>query len=60
MTHKPMPRKRDNNKRPDRDQSPPPAGQRIAKLMARAGLASRREAEAWISGTATNGFGKAH
>ncbi len=27
----------------------PPAGERIAKAMARAGLASRREAEAWIA-----------
>jgi 23S rRNA pseudouridine2605 synthase len=34
-----------------RDQRRPaaPGGQRIAKVMARAGLASRREAEAWIA-----------
>ena len=28
---------------------PTPSGDRIAKVMARAGLASRREAEAWIA-----------
>jgi len=28
---------------------PAPAGDRIAKVIARAGLASRREAEAWIA-----------
>ncbi|MBL4692466.1 MAG: hypothetical protein JKY92_03960, partial [Magnetovibrio sp.] len=27
----------------------PPKGQRVAKLMARAGLCSRREAERWIA-----------
>jgi 23S rRNA pseudouridine2605 synthase len=29
--------------------SPPPAGERIARFMARAGLCSRREAERWIA-----------
>lgn len=32
----------------DRDNDHPAAGERIAKVIARAGLASRREAEAWI------------
>jgi 23S rRNA pseudouridine2605 synthase len=44
---KPFPR--DGRER--RDAAPPPpkkAGERIAKLMARAGLCSRREAEEWI------------
>ena len=31
-------------------QNQPPEGDRIAKVMARAGLCSRREAEAWIAG----------
>ena len=37
--------------KPARDLPPPPAkaAERIAKVMARAGLASRREAEAWIA-----------
>src|SRR5262245_63232281 len=32
----------------DRNNDPPATGERIAKVIARAGLASRREAEAWI------------
>jgi 23S rRNA pseudouridine2605 synthase len=28
--------------------SPPPAGERLAKVIARAGLCSRRDAESWI------------
>src|SRR5437588_6439752 len=37
-----MPRKGDSSDRPA-------SGERIAKVMARAGLCSRREAEAWIA-----------
>ena len=37
-----MPRKSDDAENPDRSE-------RIAKAIARAGLASRREAEAWIA-----------
>ena len=33
----------------DKQNEHPPAGERIAKVFARAGLASRREAEAWIA-----------
>ena len=33
----------------DRNDTTTPEGERIAKVMARAGLASRREAEAWIA-----------
>jgi 23S rRNA pseudouridine2605 synthase len=40
--------KSDNDSHPPRA-PPADAGQRIAKVMARAGLASRREAEAWIA-----------
>ena len=43
-----MPRNRDRTAGPHTKLSPERTGQRIAKLMARAGLASRREAEAWI------------
>jgi len=40
-----------NARKPEREGSPPAekAGERIAKVIARAGLASRREAEAWIA-----------
>ncbi len=43
LHRKPKPRKQDA--RPPRDEA---AGMRIAKVMARAGLCSRRDAEAWI------------
>src|ERR1700755_245767 len=33
----------------DKQNEHPPAGERIAKVIARAGLCSRREAEAWIA-----------
>jgi 23S rRNA pseudouridine2605 synthase len=33
----------------DKQNEHPPAGERIAKVIARAGLASRRQAEAWIA-----------
>src|SRR5499425_2894585 len=33
----------------DKDHGEPKAGERVAKVIARAGLASRREAEAWIT-----------
>src|ERR1044072_4145581 len=33
----------------DKQNEHPPAGERIAKAIARAGLASRRQAEAWIA-----------
>src|ERR1041385_5587807 len=33
----------------DKQNEHPPAGERIAKAIARAGLASRREAETWIA-----------
>jgi 23S rRNA pseudouridine2605 synthase len=33
----------------DNNKNTPPSGQRIARVIARAGLASRREAEAWIA-----------
>ncbi len=43
-------KRRDRERRKERiDTSAPPAGERIAKVMARAGLCSRREAEAWIA-----------
>jgi 23S rRNA pseudouridine2605 synthase len=32
----------------DKNKNTPPSGQRIARVIARAGLASRREAESWI------------
>ena len=31
------------------DKAPPPAGERLAKVIARAGVCSRRDAEAWIT-----------
>ena len=34
---------------PETSQSPNPKGERIAKIMSRAGLCSRREAERWIT-----------
>jgi 23S rRNA pseudouridine2605 synthase len=37
------------NRQMDRSNEHPAAGERIAKVIARAGLASRREAEAWIA-----------
>ncbi len=43
LHRKPKPRKQ--NARPPRDEA---AGMRIAKVMARAGLCSRRDAETWI------------
>lgn len=43
-----MPRKRERKPKPD-TAAPAPEGERIAKVMARAGLCSRREAEAWIA-----------
>src|SRR5512133_2450887 len=33
----------------DKQNEHPPSGERVAKVIARAGLASRREAEAWIA-----------
>jgi 23S rRNA pseudouridine2605 synthase len=33
----------------EKNKNTPPSGQRIARVIARAGLASRREAEAWIA-----------
>jgi 23S rRNA pseudouridine2605 synthase len=43
---------------PDKS-NPTPEGDRIAKVMARAGLASRREAEAWIAAGRVSVNGKA-
>jgi len=31
------------------DKSPPPSGERLAKVIARAGICSRRDAESWVT-----------
>jgi 23S rRNA pseudouridine2605 synthase len=48
-TKQAMPRNPSDLNTPERGSASAPDGHRIAKVMARAGLASRREAEAWIA-----------